>query len=67
VQLHDVPVGEDVLAVDLLAVELRVPPDPGELEPFGQLLVDVVREIMDRRTLGEDEGRSMSGLCPGLP
>ena len=40
VQLHDVAVGKNVIALDRLAVEHGCPPNPGELEGLGNITVD---------------------------
>jgi len=66
VKLHDVLIREDVVAVHLLAVELRVAPDPRELEALGDLLVDVHGEVVDCRALREDERPREVGLFPRL-
>lgn len=65
-QLHHVLVRENVVAVHLLAVELRATPDARELEALGDLLVDVQGEVVDRRPLGEDERPPEVGLFPRL-
>ncbi|MCG3194722.1 MAG: hypothetical protein DIJKHBIC_03987 [Thermoanaerobaculia bacterium] len=57
VEFDDVAIGENVVPVDLLTIELRVPPDPGEAEALRYLLVHPLRQVVDGGALWQNEGR----------
>ncbi len=55
-----------MVAVHLLALEARVPPDARELEARRQVGVHEAGEVLDRATLGQDERPAAVGLVRGL-
>ena len=66
-ELDDVAVDQHVVAVDLLAVELRGAPHAGVLEPVGELAVDGARPVEPIAAARQEEGGLQALVTPPKP